>query len=68
MIHTIITELGIEKRCTKCGEYYPADTEFYYRGHGSDGLHTWCKACVNENTYKKREEAREKRSEKKRME
>jgi len=24
------TELGLEKRCGKCGEYWPFDNEFFY--------------------------------------
>lgn len=47
-------QIGKQKRCTKCGEYWPADTEFFYRGNGKDGLHTWCKACVNDETYRRR--------------
>lgn len=52
----IILELGknyrldedgeLEKMCTRCKEYWPADTEFFYKS--GDGLHTWCKACVQD--------------------
>lgn len=40
----IETDLGEEIECTRCREYWPADSEFFHKGHG--GLHTWCKACV----------------------
>lgn len=36
-------ELGVQKLCPRCGAFYPADTEFFYR-MGSK-LHSWCKAC-----------------------
>jgi hypothetical protein len=35
-----------EKRCTKCGEYWPADLEFFSRKQ--NGLHSWCRACLRE--------------------
>lgn len=39
-----------EKRCTKCGEYFPATAEYFYRnGARRDGLDTWCRACRREN-------------------
>lgn len=42
----IVTELGTEKRCPRCNEYWPADTDFFYSQKGKkDGLHDWCKAC-----------------------
>lgn len=37
------TELGLEKRCSVCGDYWPADTEFFY-AKGA-GLMSCCKAC-----------------------
>ena len=49
-LQTITTELGLEKRCTKCGEYYPADTEFFYhQNRGPLYLHSWCRACCSED-------------------
>lgn len=42
----------LEKRCSKCREYWPADTEFYFAFAGCthrDGLHCMCKSCVNES-------------------
>jgi hypothetical protein len=46
----IFTEAGREKRCSKCKEYWPADTEFFYPAKRElDGLNPWCKACYREN-------------------
>lgn len=43
---TIDPELGPMKRCTRCGEDRPADTEFFPRsGTANRELHSWCKAC-----------------------
>lgn len=39
-------ELGVQRRCSRCHEWWPADPEFFYR-HG-DHLHSWCKACWKE--------------------
>lgn len=39
----------LEKRCCACGEYWPADSEFFYlHKNGPDGLRNCCKACQNE--------------------
>lgn len=36
-----------EKRCYRCGEFWPADEEFFNRL--SDGrLHSYCRACCTE--------------------
>lgn len=39
-----------EKLCIRCGEWWPADKEFFYlaKYHGHDGLSYWCKACYLE--------------------
>ncbi|MDH1587982.1 hypothetical protein [Stutzerimonas stutzeri] len=38
-----------EKLCRKCGDTWPADTEFFYRQAAkSDGLGSVCKACYAE--------------------
>lgn len=44
------TELGIEKLCPRCKEYWPADTEFFHLSSGNygDGLYTYCRACSME--------------------
>ena len=39
----IESELGDEIQCAKCGEFWPADKEFFYVSKGR--LHSWCKAC-----------------------
>lgn len=39
----IETELGQELQCAKCGEYWPADREFFPFKNGRSG--TRCKAC-----------------------
>jgi 5-methylcytosine-specific restriction endonuclease McrA len=34
------------RRCTKCGEEYPATAEYFYKNkHGKYGLQAWCKNC-----------------------
>lgn len=50
----ITTELGTEKRCTGCNEYYPLDQDFYYKNGFWKGHQQWtarCKACYVE-TYR----------------
>lgn len=43
------TELGPEKYCNKCGEWWPADTEFFYADKGDPtGLFHCCKTCYEE--------------------
>lgn len=45
------------KRCTKCGQEFPATTEFFSRdSYRSDGLTSHCKACRRANTQKWRDE------------
>ncbi|MBH04008.1 MAG: hypothetical protein CMP08_07775 [Xanthomonadales bacterium] len=48
--------LGLEKLCTGCGDYWPADTEFFYAKRDDlAGLSSLCKACYRErNTARKR--------------
>lgn len=44
-------EMGLEKRCSRCQEFWPQDTTFWSvcRGcHTSDGLQAYCKACEGE--------------------
>jgi len=39
-----------EKRCTQCGNSYPATTEYFTRTKSTkDGLHTKCKTCKRAN-------------------
>lgn len=47
-----VTELGIEKRCRKCREYWPLDGEFWHilkRGIG--GFNSVCRACRIQGLY-----------------
>lgn len=37
------TELGTEVQCSKCKEFWPADSEFFYMKEGKP--HSWCKDC-----------------------
>ncbi len=41
----------LERHCSKCGEWWPADREFFF-GYtdqkGKEHLHDWCKACYLE--------------------
>lgn len=40
-----LTNIGLERLCSTCGEFWPADTEFFWATPGGAGLHCWCKAC-----------------------
>lgn len=43
------TDAGLVKRCPRCGEYWPFDTEFFFANGGkTDGLYAWCRACYVE--------------------
>lgn len=45
--------LGMEKKCTRCGQWWPADGEFYpYADLVTKRLGAWCKCCTLE--YKAR--------------
>ena len=47
----VFTDLGLELRCPACGDYWPADTEFFFPQPGkTGGLHCYCKACYREKT------------------
>lgn len=44
-------ELGVQKRCPRCGEFWPAmDDDFWPPIHrrGRQEFHSWCKACCYE--------------------
>jgi hypothetical protein len=41
------TELGLEVKCSCCGEFWPADKEFFFFHDGKP--HSWCKACYRAN-------------------
>lgn len=36
-------DLGLERRCPRCGEYWPFDTEFW--ALAPDGVQSSCKCC-----------------------
>lgn len=55
MAKTIETELGIEKQCTACGEFWPADKEFFYSA-GNGRLMAQCIACCEERKRQRRRE------------
>lgn len=47
-----ITELGQEKRCMCCGEFWPADSEFFQHMRSSrDGLTPRCIACIKAGVW-----------------
>jgi len=48
-----ITELGIERRCPMCGEWLPADDEFYAKGKNGRRLYSYCRACNIERGQKR---------------
>lgn len=45
-------DLGLEKRCSACKEYLPADSEFFFAGRDRDGLHCQCKVCNDESRHR----------------
>lgn len=41
------------KKCSKCGNKYPATTKYFYRDSGKkDGLRYWCKNCIDSRQKK----------------
>ena len=47
-----------EKYCSRCQEWWPADTEFFFRSAStSDGLGYTCKACYFESPSVRRRNA-----------
>lgn len=48
----MLTELGEEKRCLACCEFWPADLEFFAsQPSARDGLSTRCLACIREKSW-----------------
>lgn len=49
----IKTELGVEKQCTCCGEFYPIHKDFFYRNgkdrFGAQQYVAQCKDCYITN-------------------
>lgn len=49
----------LHKRCSRCRDLWPADTVFFPPAHKEpDGLHSYCRACVQEWTNARRRLAR----------
>ena len=53
MTKNIETELGTEKQCITCGDYYPATKQFFFgtgrnKKDGTACLEANCKACYKE--------------------
>ena len=52
------TDLGLERECSKCKEFWPADTEFWQAQKGQlDGFTSQCKACLNDTKTERRRRA-----------
>lgn len=45
------------KECTKCGESYPATTEYFAKR--GNGLHSWCRECMRKANRKYKRENKE---------
>lgn len=41
----------LHKRCSGCGEYWPADTEFFFAAKEGDRLNNKCRACYTERRW-----------------
>jgi hypothetical protein len=42
-------EVGLQKQCAHCLDWWPCDAEFFYRDNArKDGLNSYCKACWDE--------------------
>jgi hypothetical protein len=48
-----LTELGIERRCGRCRQFWPADQEFFSLKKPGQ-LHSWCRACFAEYAIERR--------------
>lgn len=48
-----MTPYGMEKRCSICHEFWPADTEFFYDQRQT--LSSQCRACHAENLASRRQ-------------
>lgn len=43
------TELGLEVCCSRCRQFWPADSQFFHTAPSMpSGLSSWCIACYNE--------------------
>jgi hypothetical protein len=49
----------LEKRCSTCREYWPADSDFFYTHHAEpDGLHSLCRDCHLQSRDRSKAKAR----------
>lgn len=39
------------KRCSRCCDYWPADSEFFFANKNGDGIDNTCRACYMERRY-----------------
>lgn len=47
-----VTELGTEKRCVSCGEYWPVDAEFFRpQASSRDHWSARCIACIRDKVW-----------------
>lgn len=47
-----LTNAGLEKRCARCKQHWPFDTEFFFANRSArDGVSDWCRACYFENRF-----------------
>lgn len=57
-----VTELGSERLCNTCGDYWPEDSEFFYIGRRNGRKGTFvqqpCKACYSELPSRKARKAK----------
>jgi len=49
--------VNVEKKCSVCNEFKSL-VEFHFQASGFYGTHSWCRKCLSEDRYKKREEYR----------
>ena len=50
-VYAVIDDV-LHKRCSRCKDHWPADTEFFYASKSEhDGLYAWCKACYQQWRY-----------------
>jgi len=52
------TDLGIERRCSRCREWWPADGEFWSEKRPGV-FYSWCRACFAEYNVERRARLRE---------
>jgi hypothetical protein len=52
---TIVTDLGLERRCNRCQEFWPVDDEFWFftMKRGRRVVCGHCKACWSERDRSK---------------